>query len=45
MATDPLYKTTRLGDFGDFEFRSTELHDEVVSLIQMHQRRGLGECL
>jgi hypothetical protein len=45
QATDPLYKATRIGDFSDFNFRATELHDEVVPLIQMNQRRGLGECL
>ena len=45
QATDPLYKATRLGDFSDFNFRATELHNEVVSLIQMNQRRGLGESL
>ena len=41
QATDPLYKATRIGDFSDFNFRATELHDEVVSLIQMQQRWGL----
>ena len=37
MATDPLYKATRIGDFGDFEFRATELHDEIMTLAQVQQ--------
>jgi hypothetical protein len=37
MATDPLYKATRIGDFGDFEFRATELHDDVMTLAQVQQ--------
>jgi hypothetical protein len=41
QATEPLYKATQIGDFGDFEFRVTELHDEIVTLIQMQQRWDL----
>ena len=41
QATDPLYKATRIGNFGDFNFRASELHDEIVSLIQMQQRWDL----
>ena len=41
-AAEPLYKATRIGDFGDFNFRATELHDEIVSLIQMQQRWGVA---
>lgn len=37
MATDPLYKATRIGDFGDFEFRATELHDDIMTLAQVQQ--------
>jgi hypothetical protein len=37
MATDPLYKATRIGDFGDFEFRATELHDGIMTLAQVQQ--------
>ena len=37
MATDPLYKATRIGDFGDFEFRATELHDDIMTLVQVQQ--------
>jgi hypothetical protein len=37
MATDPLYKATRIGDFGDFEFRATELHDDIMTLAQVQR--------
>ena len=37
MATDPLYKATRIGDFGDFEFRATELHDDIMTMAQVQQ--------
>ncbi len=40
MATDPLYKATRIMDFGDFEFRATELHDDVMMLAQVQQLWG-----
>ena len=37
MATDPLHKATRISDFGEFEFRATELHDEIMTLAQVQQ--------
>lgn len=37
MATDPLYKATQIGAFGDFEFRATELHDDIMTLAQVQQ--------
>lgn len=37
MATEPLYKATQIGDFGDFEFRATELHDDIMTLVQVQQ--------
>lgn len=37
MATDPLYKATRISEFGDFDFRATELHDDVMTLTQVQQ--------
>ena len=37
QATDPLYKATRLSDFSDFNFRATELHDDIMTLAQVQQ--------
>lgn len=36
-ATDPLYKATRIGAFADFEFRASELHDDVLTLSQVER--------
>ena len=40
MATDPLYKATRIGDFGEFEFRAMELHKEIWSLEEAQEVWG-----
>ncbi len=40
MATDPLYKATRIGDFGEFEFRAMELHKEIWSFEEAQEVWG-----
>ena len=40
MATDPLYKATRIGGFSEFEFGAMELHKEIWSLEEAQEVWG-----
>jgi hypothetical protein len=37
MAGEPLYKATRIRHFEDFDFRVSEVHDGVMTLLQVQQ--------